>query len=87
MYDRWLCMILRVCIGSMYKTFLTMCTVLQQILAILQRSTAIPPEIVDTKLRFWTAYQIVAEEFDDEFLEKYNTDMDTAMIFVGFAFT
>ncbi|KAG2351786.1 hypothetical protein BDR07DRAFT_1258491, partial [Suillus spraguei] len=33
--------------------------------------------------RFLAAYKKVAEEHDDEFLEKYNGDMDVMLIFSG----
>ena len=39
--------------------------------------------IVDIRERFWTTYNTAAEEYDEEFLRKYNGDMDTSMIFVS----
>lgn len=70
----------------MYGAYLTMTAILQQILVTLQRSTSIPPEILDTKLRFWTTYKDIAEDFDAEFLLKYGGDLDTCMIFVSCGF-
>ncbi|KAJ7479730.1 hypothetical protein FB451DRAFT_1010113, partial [Mycena latifolia] len=32
---------------------------------------------------FWAAYMKLADEHDKEFKEKYGTDLDTALIFVG----
>ncbi|KAG1865037.1 hypothetical protein DFJ58DRAFT_621769, partial [Suillus subalutaceus] len=37
----------------------------------------------DDRSRFWAAYKRVAEEHDDEFLERYNGDMDIVLIFSG----
>lgn len=74
---------LRVCVRRMYGLFFTMSVALQQILVTLQRSTSIPPEILDAKLRFWTTYKDIAEDFDSEFLLKYVGDLDTCMIFVS----
>ncbi|KAG1824648.1 uncharacterized protein BJ212DRAFT_1218552, partial [Suillus subaureus] len=37
----------------------------------------------DDRSRFWAAYKKVAEEHDDEFLERYNSDMDIVLIFSG----
>lgn len=83
----WPCMMmLRACIARIYQAFLTMSAVLHQILATLQRSTSIPPEIPDKKLRFWTTYKDIAGDFDAEFLLKYDGDMDTCMIFVSGSF-
>ncbi|THH28851.1 hypothetical protein EUX98_g5333 [Antrodiella citrinella] len=60
-----------------------MCTILQQILVTIQRSTTIPPLVADRGQRFWTVYQDVIAEYNDDFLRKYNSDMDTSMIFAG----
>ncbi|KAG1801258.1 hypothetical protein EV424DRAFT_1287269, partial [Suillus variegatus] len=32
---------------------------------------------------FWAAYNRVAEEHDDEFLDRYKSDMDTMLLFSG----
>ncbi|KAG1838299.1 hypothetical protein DFJ58DRAFT_622404, partial [Suillus subalutaceus] len=37
----------------------------------------------DDRSRFWALYKRVAEEHDDEFLERYNGDMDIVLIFSG----
>ena len=60
--------------------------VMQKILDILQRSTIAHREIADPRQRFWTIYRTAAEEFDNEFLKKYDGDMDTSMIFVSALF-
>ncbi|KAJ8597101.1 hypothetical protein M405DRAFT_705253, partial [Rhizopogon salebrosus TDB-379] len=35
----------------------------------------------DPRTQFWTAYQSVAAEYDNEFLERHNGDMDIVFIF------
>ncbi|KAH8106844.1 hypothetical protein BXZ70DRAFT_253047 [Cristinia sonorae] len=50
----------------------------QRILDTLQKS-----DIIDPRLRFWSAYRGAAERYDDEFLRKYNNDMDSSMILAG----
>jgi hypothetical protein len=37
----------------------------------------------DKKTAFWTSYMKLADEHDKEFQQKYSTDLDTALIFVG----
>ncbi|KAG2044088.1 hypothetical protein BDR03DRAFT_846969, partial [Suillus americanus] len=37
----------------------------------------------DDRSRFWGLYKRVAEEHDDDFLERYNGDMDIVLIFSG----
>ncbi|KAG1813481.1 hypothetical protein EV424DRAFT_1326573, partial [Suillus variegatus] len=37
----------------------------------------------DERSRFWTVYQKVASQHDDEFLEQYGGDMDIVLIFSG----
>ncbi|KAJ7908669.1 hypothetical protein B0H13DRAFT_2193229, partial [Mycena leptocephala] len=39
--------------------------------------------VFDKTTAFWNAYKVVADEFDKEFHQKYNTDLDTALIFAG----
>lgn len=36
----------------------------------------------DTPSQFWSAYERVAKQHDDEFLEMQNNDMDVLLIFV-----
>ncbi|KIJ22973.1 hypothetical protein M422DRAFT_137909, partial [Sphaerobolus stellatus SS14] len=36
----------------------------------------------DPKTTFWTAYEHVAREYDEEFLERRNVDLDSLLIFV-----
>jgi hypothetical protein len=36
--------------------------------------------VFDKTTAFWNAYKVVADEFDKEFHQKYNTDLDTALI-------
>jgi hypothetical protein len=37
----------------------------------------------DKKTAFWASYMKLADEHDKEFQQKYSTDLDTALIFVG----
>ncbi|KAJ7626464.1 hypothetical protein B0H17DRAFT_842307, partial [Mycena rosella] len=37
----------------------------------------------DKKTAFWTAYKILADDFDKEFQQKYEKDLDTSLIFAG----
>ena len=57
--------------------------VVRKILDMLQRSTIVNREISDPRQRFWMIYRTAAEEFDNEFLKKYDGDMNTSMIFVS----
>ncbi|KAJ7670648.1 hypothetical protein DFH06DRAFT_1178635 [Mycena polygramma] len=41
------------------------------------------PPATDKKTAFWRAYKTLADEHDKEFQQKYSTDLDTALIFVG----
>lgn len=38
----------------------------------------------DVRLQFWETYEVVAEEVDTEFLERYNGDIDIIPTFVRF---
>ena len=49
----------------------------------LKTSSIVHRNILDTRERFWTTYKKAADEYDEEFLGKYNGDMDTSMIFVS----
>ncbi|KAJ7474416.1 hypothetical protein B0H11DRAFT_1332622 [Mycena galericulata] len=52
----------------------------------LQRAVeALKPVVAatDSKTTFWNAYKTVADEYDKEFLQKWGTDLDTALIFAG----
>ncbi|KAF8170452.1 hypothetical protein K438DRAFT_1982614 [Mycena galopus ATCC 62051] len=42
-----------------------------------------PPLLTtDKETAFWNAYKTVADEYDNEFSKKWDTDLDTALIFV-----
>ncbi|KAG1723780.1 uncharacterized protein EDB91DRAFT_1255516 [Suillus paluster] len=56
---------------------------LQQILNTLQNSNIVEKEANDERSRFWTVYQKVAAQHDNEFLEHYDGDMDIVLIFSG----
>jgi hypothetical protein len=38
--------------------------------------------VPDKKTAFWNAYMKLADEHDNEFQQKYSSDLDTALIFV-----
>ncbi|KAJ6599795.1 hypothetical protein DFH09DRAFT_901658, partial [Mycena vulgaris] len=42
-----------------------------------------PAPASDKETVFWNAYKPVADEYDNEFKEKYSTDLDTYLIFAG----
>ncbi|KAJ6452410.1 hypothetical protein C8R45DRAFT_1112972 [Mycena sanguinolenta] len=39
------------------------------------------PKSIDKKTAFWTAYETLADEFDEDFQRRYGNDLDTALIF------
>ncbi|KAF7356175.1 hypothetical protein MVEN_00948500 [Mycena venus] len=39
--------------------------------------------VTDNETAFWNAYMKLADEYDKDFLAKYGTDLDTALIFAG----
>ncbi|KAJ7237259.1 hypothetical protein C8J57DRAFT_1728037 [Mycena rebaudengoi] len=41
------------------------------------------PQSADQKIKFWTAYKSLSDEFDKDFQRKYVTDLDTLLIFAG----
>lgn len=43
--------------------------------------------IQDYQARFYNEYRKVADEYDKEFLKKYDEDLDTTLIFVGLSST
>ncbi|KAG1842489.1 hypothetical protein DFJ58DRAFT_54224 [Suillus subalutaceus] len=57
--------------------------VMRQVLDVLKDSTIASKTGKDDRSRFWGQYKRVAEEYDDEFLERYNGDMDIVLIFSG----
>ncbi|KAG1867663.1 hypothetical protein F4604DRAFT_1584976 [Suillus subluteus] len=56
---------------------------MRQVLDVLKDSTIASKTGKDDRSRFWGQYKRVAEEYDDEFLERYNGDMDIVLIFSG----
>ncbi|KAG2037014.1 hypothetical protein BDR03DRAFT_400608 [Suillus americanus] len=57
--------------------------ILKQVLDVLKDSTVASKIGKDDRSRFWAAYKRVAEEHDEEFLERHNSDMDVVLIFSG----
>ncbi|KAJ6560553.1 hypothetical protein DFH09DRAFT_985712, partial [Mycena vulgaris] len=41
------------------------------------------PQSTDKTTAFWTAYQKLADEFDEELQKKYGNNLDTSLIFAG----
>ena len=53
--------------------------------AIYSRERGISPSNQeDHQARFYESYRKVAEEYDKEFLKKYDEDLNTTLIFVSF---
>ena len=48
------------------------------------RKQNVLPTQEDYQARFYTDYRKVAEEYDKEFLKKYDEDLNTTLIFVNF---
>ncbi|KAG1763874.1 hypothetical protein EDD22DRAFT_802050, partial [Suillus occidentalis] len=56
---------------------------MKQVLKVLKESTIASKSGNDDRSRFWELYKRVAEEHDDDFLERYNSDMDIVLVFSG----
>ncbi|KIK35149.1 hypothetical protein CY34DRAFT_96621 [Suillus luteus UH-Slu-Lm8-n1] len=56
---------------------------MKQVLEVLKDSTIASRDGKDDRSRFWGLYKRVAEGHDDEFLERYNSDMDIMLVFSG----
>jgi hypothetical protein len=57
---------------------------MKEVLEALKDSTIALKSGKDERSHFWGLYTRVAEEHDDEFLERYNSDMDIVLVFVSF---
>jgi hypothetical protein len=55
----------------------------QQVLDTLRNSNIIEKRTNDHRAQFWAAYQKVAAEYDSEFLERHDGDMDIVLIFLS----
>ncbi|KAG1751839.1 hypothetical protein EDB19DRAFT_1628328 [Suillus lakei] len=60
-----------------------MVDLLQQIVDVLQASTIAEERGKDIRSKFWAAYKKVSGEFDDNMLERCNSNMDIILIFAG----
>jgi len=60
-----------------------MVNIMQQVLNTLQNSNVIEKGMSDDRSRFWTVYQKVAEEHDNEFFELHDNTMDIVLLFVS----
>ncbi|KAG2741743.1 hypothetical protein P692DRAFT_201755063, partial [Suillus brevipes Sb2] len=56
---------------------------MKQVLDVLLDSTIASKSGKDDRSRFWGLYRRVAEEHDNEFLERYTSDMDIVLVFSG----
>ncbi|KAG1742134.1 hypothetical protein EDB19DRAFT_1702231 [Suillus lakei] len=54
-----------------------------EILDVLKRSELAEKADKDARSQFWETYEVVAEEVDGEFLERYNGDIDIIPTFAG----
>jgi hypothetical protein len=45
--------------------------------------TTTTPTDIDPATNFWTVYKKVADEHDDDMLNKYAGDLDTSLLFVS----
>ena len=57
-------------------------TILQDILETMHYSDVFPPVEKDTPSRFWSACENKVKQYDNEWLNRHNSDMDVLLIFV-----
>ncbi|KIJ48571.1 hypothetical protein M422DRAFT_162346, partial [Sphaerobolus stellatus SS14] len=55
---------------------------LKEVLDTLHESEAFSIPSKDPETRYWRSYERVAKEYDEEFLERHNTSLDSLLIFV-----
>jgi len=55
---------------------------IQEIVEFLQTSTIAKERGKDARSKFWASYKKVADEFDDNMFERYESDTNTLMLFV-----
>lgn len=58
---------------------------MEKVLDVLQNSTIASMSDEDNRYRFWGLYGQVAAEHDQKFLDRYTNDMESILLFVGFA--
>ena len=58
-------------------------TSLKDVLDTMHNSDFFPRVGKDVPSRFWSAYERLAKQHDNEFLDRHNGDMDVLLIFVG----
>ncbi|KAJ8580028.1 hypothetical protein M405DRAFT_88131, partial [Rhizopogon salebrosus TDB-379] len=56
---------------------------LQEISEVLRSSTIVEERGKDATSKFWAAYKKVSSEYDDDMLERWNSNMDIVLIFAG----
>ena len=47
------------------------------------QKTSLPPTAEDYRARFYEVYRQEAEDYDKEFIKKYDEDLNTTLIFVS----
>jgi urate oxidase len=69
-----------------YNLMLTVCVrsegILQDILDTMYESDIFERTRKDAPSRFWSTYERVAKQHDDEFIERHSGDLDVLLIFV-----
>jgi hypothetical protein len=55
---------------------------LQEIAEVLRASTIVEERGKDATSKFWAAYKKVSSDYDDDMLERCNSNMDIVLIFV-----
>jgi hypothetical protein len=65
-----------------YQCVSSLDTILQHIPDTSQSSDPSPQVEKDIASNFWTAYEQVAKQHDDEFIERQGGDLDSLLIFV-----
>lgn len=58
-------------------------SLLEQILEVLRNPTNAKETAKDALSKFWAAYKIVSDEYDDDMLERCNENMQIVLIFAG----
>ncbi|KIJ48938.1 hypothetical protein M422DRAFT_247314 [Sphaerobolus stellatus SS14] len=61
----------------------TLTELLKGVLDTLHESESFSVPSKDPETRVWRAYERVAKEYDEEFLERHNTSLDSLLIFAG----
>ncbi|KAG2357402.1 hypothetical protein BDR07DRAFT_1297828, partial [Suillus spraguei] len=71
------------CSGIEYLHFSWLVNLLRQIIEVLETSSIAEERVKDQASKFWIAYKKISSEYDDNLLERCNSDMKTLMLFAG----